>query len=105
MDNRVIKFRAWDGKRMHNDVSPWRWDFVMQFTGLFDKNRVEIYEGDIVQNVADDGRRLSIFEIRWSQSRCGFVKDREDGHTFTLETSKYFEVIGNIYSNLELIKT
>lgn len=26
---RVIKFRAWDGEKMHNDVSPWRWDFVI----------------------------------------------------------------------------
>lgn len=30
--NRVIKFRAWDGDKMHNDVSPWRWDFVISNT-------------------------------------------------------------------------
>lgn len=77
--------------------------YVRAFTGLHDKNGKEIYEGDIIQNVANDGRRLSIFQIRWQQSSCGFVKDREDGHTFTLEISKYFEVIGNIHQNPELL--
>lgn len=76
---------------------------VMMATGLKDKNGKEIFEGDFIQNVADDGRRLSIFEIRWQQSCCGFVKEREDGHTFTLEISKYFEVIGNIHQNPELV--
>ncbi len=29
--NREIRFRAWDNniKKMHNDVSPWRWDFCI----------------------------------------------------------------------------
>lgn len=27
--NRVIKFRAWDGKQMHENVNPFRWDFVI----------------------------------------------------------------------------
>jgi len=72
-----------------------------QFTGLKDKNGKDIYEGDFIQNVADNGKRLSKFEISWQQSCCGFVKEREDGHTFTLEISKYFEVIGNKFENPE----
>jgi uncharacterized phage protein (TIGR01671 family) len=75
----------------------------LQYTGLKDKNGVEIYEGDFIQNVADNGKRLSIFEIRWQQACCGFVKEREDGNTFTLEISKYFEVIGNVHENPELL--
>lgn len=26
---REIKFRAWDGEKMHYDVCPWQWDFVI----------------------------------------------------------------------------
>ena len=78
---------------------------VMQFTGLKDKNGKEIYEGDILQNVTKDQRRLSVFEISWYQPSCGFVKEKKgEGNMFTLEVSKYLEIIGNIYENPELLK-
>lgn len=118
MKQREIKFRAFnteDKEIYSNDVAllvlykisigeplleKWKID---QFTGLTDKNGKEIYEGDIIQNVADNGTRLSKFEISWQQSCCGFVKEREDGHTFTLEISRFFEVIGNIHTSPELL--
>ena len=72
---------------------------LMQYTGLKDRNGVEIYEGDIVQyfrnelaeiifqNGGVDIRGLSSMDREPLQSRLGFM-----------------EVLGNIYENPELLE-
>ena len=126
---REIKFRAWDkaGKMMtigslqfiNNDIwvtsSRDKRGFsttiqdgagctLMQFTGLKDKNGQEIYEGDIIQTVADDGTKLSKFQIDWRDG--AFRKLRDDGNIYFAESCgvKHTEVIGNIYENPELLE-
>ena len=104
--NRIIKFRAWNKevKRMfcpHKITPTFQEDVeLMQFTGLLDKNRKEIWEGDIV---SIDDWEPSNYEVVFN--RGGFcLKLREDSGFYP--DIKYAEksvVIGNIYENQNLL--
>lgn len=119
--SREIKFRSWDkelkmmdydfylhssGKQYqfaernyntpHIEIEPCDLK-VMQYTGLKDKNGVEIYEGDLVQvegMFPDDPFKVwfrgGLFHIgNWNTQ--GFMNAFD-----------FYEVVGNIYENPEL---
>ena len=136
---REIKFRAWDSKAkvMYQDVSILSMKArstllidgdsvhirpdspkctLMQYTGLKDKNGVEIYEGDIfvVRSLHDGdeyvwnqtrhnegGEGAIPQEVEWDEKLCRF----QFGDSTRILYNPYdFEVIGNIYENKELLK-
>ena len=130
---RAYRFRAWDGEAEHMVYSDkkedfyvwdventtlkiWRFDEVpatqdepegmestdiggdiMQFTGLLDRHGKEIYEGDILVNAA-----FGKMVVEWDENHARFIF-----RTAQNEASLYLvslpEVIGNIYSNPELV--
>lgn len=69
---------------------------VMQYTGLKDKNGKEIYEGDVITDMQGDKREV-VFEDG------GFWVKYPDGGRY-MPVQERREVVGNIYSNPELLK-
>lgn len=72
---------------------------LMQYTGLKDKNGVEIFEGDIVHIF---GTHVS-YEVKFEKGMWTLGAD--DLYGYANRSDLYgTEVIGNIYENKELLK-
>ena len=125
---RELKFRAWNGSKMRYEVSindgqavrkGYQWfnkgndiyeSKPMQFTGLLDKNGVEIYDGDIVfDQVKGFDKRKSVIQLD-SVNPCFVLKRIDNKYSFNDYEYDFshcglmtIEVIGNIHENKELI--
>jgi uncharacterized phage protein (TIGR01671 family) len=125
---RVIKFRIFDieeNEMLYHDpelcsdfnVFTGEWCsyelphlILMQYTGLKDKNGVEIYENDILR-VTDDADEVDKLDsdtgigvVEWLNKWCFWNVSGIENGLGDLNESGYLEVIGNIYQNPELLK-
>jgi uncharacterized phage protein (TIGR01671 family) len=72
---------------------------VMQFTGLHDKNGVEIYEGDILQ--LDD----LLVPVEFDDGCFQIKTSTNQGASQLMQMrAKRFTIAGNIYQNPELLE-
>lgn len=122
---RDIKFRAWDN---HEQVWMRRNDalflsantkgiynlrkmdgktiVVMQYTGLKDKNGVEIYERDIIVHAPEYMSWPITLQIIWDALEARYISIDAEGNVYPYAhaVAKDNEVIGNIYENGDLLK-
>ena len=81
---------------------------LMQYTRIKDKNGKEIYEGDILKyNFPFDGRLKHVSPVKFLETEASFgIKDIYGNEIplYRITANNYFEVIGNIYENPELLE-
>ena len=132
--SREIKFKIYDKNDTNCIIGPFNWNklpqflypdnfTLLQYTGLKDKNDVEIYEGDIVEfypwnspkKALEDYLCKNVKKVIWGLDYGQYPSagwsvinlqpaDLEDGHQLNYMDSRNMKVVSHIFENPELLK-
>ncbi|MDV5989138.1 hypothetical protein KB575_08925 [Streptococcus canis] len=122
----IPKFRVWDKEKqamstveaidyVNDKIYPFYRKYVrryipfeeavlMQSTGLFDKNGVEIFENDVVKLQYTIASDFEFFRVTRFRGGAWRIDNRRRGSDLWLRNEEC-EVIGNIYENPELLES
>jgi len=107
--NRVIKARAWDERiQDYHYLEDTRIDVFFslysempfeQSTGVFDRDKTEIYEGDILQRFNREGYKAGnrpLIVVQWME--------KPNGVGFNIGCHGYRKIVGSVRKNPELLE-
>ncbi|VDZ41177.1 phage protein [Streptococcus dysgalactiae subsp. dysgalactiae] len=77
---------------------------LMQSTGLFDKNGVEIFEGDVVNFMVPNQMISGTYQIRQAKSGEWRLDNRVQGRPLYISGSYHCEVVGNVWEDGDLLE-
>jgi len=106
--NSLQIIRLWDKNNEKLLLRNWKEVEIMQFTGLYDKNEGEIYEGDMVyrETFSEDDPACGCYGERSEivfDDGCFKMKHDSNDMDILFEWNNQIKIIGNIHQKPELI--
>jgi len=105
--NKKEMFYGFPGCRMDYVLGMWEKELrvskPMQYTGLKDKNGIEVYEGDYARRTYESGTTF-VGEIVFEEGTYFLRSDEEYSFLASQYRGEVLEVIGNKYANPELLE-